>query len=114
MADPSSDKQPIRSEFATDPEMKELVELFLQDLPGRIDSIQKAQQAFDFETLKRMSHQLRGASAGYGFPTLGKAAGALEDRLRSLATQVQADPKALSQIGNELTQLIDMCRRAAA
>lgn len=109
-----SGSRPIRSEFAGDPEMTEVIGLFIQDLPVRIDSLVKAQQACDLDTLKRASHQLRGASAGYGFPTLGKAAGAVEDRLRNLAADVHANPHALSKIENELTHLIDMCRRAAA
>lgn len=111
---PSSNQQPIRSEFADDPEMKELIEIFLQELPARVDTIRKAHVAGDADTLKRMTHQLRGASAGYGFPTLGTAAGAVEDRLRTLASAAQTDPQALAKIGAEVNQLIDMCRRVAA
>lgn len=114
MAEPSGSNSPIRSDLAGDPEMKELIELFLQELPARIDSLKKAHDSSDFDTLKRMAHQLRGASAGYGFPTLGTAAGKVEDRLRALAARSQTDAQSLATIGNEINQLVSMCRRAVA
>jgi HPt (histidine-containing phosphotransfer) domain-containing protein len=110
MADPQ--QSPIRSEFAGDPEMKELIELFLTDLPVRIESLQAAHAAGNVAVLKRLAHQLRGASAGYGYPTLGFAAGAVEDGIRALGSDTA--PQALSRIGEEVNALVDMCRRACA
>lgn len=114
MADQSSrpGSGPIHSEFAGDPEMKELIELFLSELPQRIESINAAFRDGDAATLTRLTHQLRGASAGYGFPTLGSAAGEIEDRLRTLGKA--AAPLALSKVSAEVNTLIDLCRRASA
>jgi HPt (histidine-containing phosphotransfer) domain-containing protein len=114
MADPQGGTGPIHSEFAGDPEMKELIELFLSELPVRIESLRAAQAAGDAGVLKRLAHQLRGASAGYGFPTLGTAAGAVEDRLRTLGADSGASPQTLAKIGAEVNALVDMCRRACA
>jgi len=91
--------------------MKELVELFLSELPSRVSSIQGAFETGDVQTLKRLTHQLRGASAGYGFPTLGTAAGQIEDGLRSLNNETDTS-KALLRISTEVNALVDMCRRA--
>src|SRR5712671_2494588 len=76
--------RPIVSEFATDPEMAELVQMFITELPGRVASLHAAWTGKKITELTRMAHQLKGASAGYGFPTIGQAASALESRLRQL------------------------------
>ncbi len=112
MADPHQNSGPIQSQFANDPDMKELVELFISELPQRIDAINTAFQAGDTNSLKRLAHQLRGASAGYGYPTLGTAAGAVEDGLRSLAPTETS--RVIARLGAEVAALIDMCRRASA
>ena len=114
MADPQSGKGPIHSEFAGDPEMKELIELFLSELPVRIESLRAAHAAGDAVVLRRLAHQLRGASAGYGYPALGNAAGAVEDRLRTLGVESGPSPQALAKINAEIGALVDMCRRACA
>lgn len=114
MADPARrpESGPIQSEFAGDPEMKELIALFLTELPQRINAIDTAYRAADSTSLTRLSHQLRGASAGYGFPTIGTAAGKVEDALRSLAS---TDPsQALARVSSEVRTLVDLCRRACA
>lgn len=112
MADPQGGTGPIHSQFAGDPEMKELIELFLSELPVRIETLRAAHAAGDSVALRRLAHQLRGASAGYGFPTLGTAAGEVEDRLRAL--DCVTAPQALAKIGAEVSALVDMCRRACA
>jgi len=73
---------PIKSEFAGDPDMGDLVELFLQELPGRMGAAARAWESGEMETVQRISHQLRGSSAGYGYAMLGTAAGAVEDLIR--------------------------------
>lgn len=114
MADQSSrpGNGPIQSQFAGDPEMKELIELFLSELPHRVDALSSAVRSGDAVAVTRLAHQLRGASAGYGFPSLGTAAGAIEDGLR--AAGVNEAPQALARIGADVNALIDLCRRACA
>ncbi len=73
---------PITSEFANDPDMSELVDLFLHELPARVRAASEAWISADFVTVQRLAHQLRGSSAGYGFPLLGVAAGRVEDAMR--------------------------------
>lgn len=102
---------PIFSEFAGDPDMKELIELFMQELPTRVEAIRQAQASGDSATLTRLTHQLRGASAGYGYATLGTAAGQVEDRLRGLASAGTPGSDTMAKIGAEISQLIDLCRR---
>lgn len=102
-------KPPIHSTFAADPDMRELVEFFVQEMPGRIASFRKAFDSAAVADLTRLAHQLKGASGGYGFPDIGAKAGAIEAALKSNAG---ASPHALAAIRADLDELIDLCTRA--
>lgn len=96
----------IVSQYASDPEMAELVELFISELPKRIDALNAAWSESRLDDVTRMAHQLKGSCAGYGFPSLGRAAGALEDGLRGAATD------GASGVSEEFRALVDLCSKA--
>lgn len=99
----------LRSEFADDPEMTELIGIFLDELPARIDAMRAAADASRLDALITMAHQLKGSAGGYGYSPIGLAAGKVEHRLRTGG----ADPAlALDAVGRELSDLIEMCRAA--
>lgn len=98
--------EPIHSLFADDPEMHELISYFVQELPDRARTVAELWRERNLEDLQRMAHQLKGACGGYGFTPVGVAAERLEDSLKS-----EAD---IDAIGEQVTQLIDLCRRVAA
>ncbi len=94
--------QPIRSSLAADPEMVDLVELFVRELPQRVAALEAAASAGD--GLRRLAHQLKGAGSGYGFAELSAAAAALERiAVDDTATVVEVHAR-----GGEL---VDICRR---
>jgi HPt (histidine-containing phosphotransfer) domain-containing protein len=99
--------EPILSDFATDPEMKELLQMFVSELPDRLSAIRNAWDQDDMESIRRIAHQLKGASGGYGFGIIGNAASRLEATLTAESTD-------LSLAQNELIALIDLCQRAQA
>ena len=68
------DSNPVRSEFADDPDMADIVALFVSELPKRISSMQEALCSGDIAQLRILAHHLKGAAGGYGFPKLGEAA----------------------------------------
>jgi HPt (histidine-containing phosphotransfer) domain-containing protein len=100
---------PLRSEFHGDPDLAELVELFLSEIPDRVRAIQRAWNARELPVLSRLAHQLRGSSAGYGFPSLGRAAGAVEDALLGANSCASAD---LERLAAQVDDLVALCRRA--
>lgn len=112
MNDPR-DQQPIRSVFEGDPEMGDLVRLFVEELPDRISRLRQAFQAGEFEYLRVEAHRLKGAAPGYGFLPIGDAA----ERLESILLQ-GADHAALAdeadRIRDEFESLVNLCSRAAA
>ncbi len=100
------DNNALRSDYRGDPEMAELIELFVSELPDRVRNLQQCFASGDAEGLKRIAHQLRGASGGYGFDPVGHRAHDLESAL-----QTNADP---DTIRRRLDELVDLCSRVAA
>lgn len=76
------DSIPLKSEFQDDPDMADIVEIFLDELPSRISSLEDALQRGDIEMLQQLAHQLRGVGAGYGFPLISETGAQLEDCIR--------------------------------
>lgn len=106
----SPEKQPsLKSEFAGDPEIGELVEQFVRELPNRVETLRDAFQAGDGLRVRTLAHQLKGAAGGYGFPTIGRAAQAVDEFLRSNGTSEGA----LERVRLSVEELTDLCRRAA-
>ena len=100
------------SEFADDPEMLELIRLFVEEIPSRVASLQSLWESRRIQDLRRAVHQLKGAGGGYGFGPLGAAAAQLESSI--IRAETDSGEQALGRIQRELDDLIDMCRRVAA
>jgi HPt (histidine-containing phosphotransfer) domain-containing protein len=107
MSDPAHTPSatPILSAYATDPDMVELIQLFVEEIPERMKTIQDFWQRRELDELKRIAHQIKGASGGYGFPTLGAAAGVLEQQLTSSRTPD------LASIARQVDELVNLCAR---
>lgn len=103
----STPRNPLVSEFANDPDMVELVEMFVSEIPDRVESLRTCWNDRDIESLTRLAHQLKGASAGYGFSPIGVAAGDLEQALKS-----ETDEN-IQEVTKQLDELIELCNRAA-
>lgn len=68
----------IRSSFAEDPDMAELVEMFVDDASSKVDRLNQAIACGDWNQVRVFAHQLKGAAAGYGFSPLSDLARELE------------------------------------
>lgn len=99
---------PLRSEFVDDPEMGDLIGLFVEELPNRVEAIEQALASGDWAGLSRLAHQLRGAGAGYGFEPISDSAAELED-----TAQYGGDPD-LESIRGCVNELRSLCDRATA
>lgn len=83
----------------------ELIEMFLQELPVRIESLSNAADAGDFSHMNRLAHQLKGAAPGFGFDPIGEAAGMLEERLKTSNLEMVE----LEHIRDEFDRLMTEC-----
>lgn len=100
---------PIRSEFAGDPDMVELVQVFVAEMPKRAEALRSCISDGRLEDLKRAAHQLKGAGGGYGFETVSQVAASLESGvLRALENGGNADIEGLRK---QVDDLIDVLKR---
>ena len=98
-------RPPLHSAYENDPDLRDLVVLFVDELDRRVDSIRQAYLAEDVAALQRISHQLKGAAGGYGFEPIGDAAARLEYELLH-------DEAELSALAERVEDLISCCRSA--
>jgi HPt (histidine-containing phosphotransfer) domain-containing protein len=99
------DDELLYSDLAADPDLAELVELFVRELPTRLADLRAAIASGDFTTVRRLAHQLKGAGGSHGFPQLGPPAWKVEQA----ATQVDAGGATAA-----LEELIAVCGRTRA
>ncbi len=102
----SNPSEPLLSDFADDPDMAELILEFVSNLPSRLEAIRQSLAASDLAALSTLSHQLKGAAGGYGFPTLSKCAAQLERTARTAED--------LASLREQVEDLADQCGRAQA
>lgn len=103
----SSQPSVILSDFADDPDMIELVEEFVESMPERVATLRSAFESGQVGEVRRIAHQLKGASGGYGFGGVGEAAGELE---AAVSRQESAELERAEEL---LRELVDLCSRIA-
>lgn len=98
--------QVLFSTLAEDPDLAEIVEMFVDEMPERIENILTCYQAEDWEGLRRASHQLKGAAGSYGFTPITPCAGVLEAAVK------QTRPE--DEIRKAVDDLVAMCKSVRA
>jgi CheY-like chemotaxis protein len=96
-------EQMLRSTFAYDRDMKDVLAEFVTKLPMQVSRLGALLQEKNLEELRRAVHQLKGAGGGYGFPAITETAAAAEQRIRA------AD--SLDAIAVNVQSLIQIIRR---
>jgi HPt (histidine-containing phosphotransfer) domain-containing protein len=98
---------PLRSEFAEDAEMAELLRQFADGLAGTCRELRRGLDEGDTATVRRIGHQLKGSGGGYGYPDLTDAGRRLEDAVVAAGGISDAVRAAAADV-------ILLCRRARA
>ena len=96
----------LYSSLADDPDLGELVEMYVDEMPERIQSLQSVLAAEDWNELSRAAHQIKGAGGSYGFDQLTPLAFALEQATR--------EPNSPAAIRAACDALVDACGRTRA
>lgn len=96
--------QPLYSTLQDDPDLGEIVLMFIEEMQGRIDDLQTRLASGNWEDLARAAHQLKGAAGSYGFAPITDVAARVEYAVRS------GRPEA--EILGSARELIEICRRA--
>ena len=93
----------LHSDFGGDAELAELVEMFVAEIPQRVDKIVSQAQQRDWEGLSRTAHQIKGAAGSYGFHQLTQPA------LRLEQSAVNRESEEIIQ--QAVNELVSLCRR---
>lgn len=96
----------IHSVLADDPDLYELVKMFVDEMPERIEALFYAYESKDWKTLEQTAHQLKGAAGSYGFQGISPSAGKLEAALKTTVSE--------ETIYQHLMELVDLCQRMSA
>lgn len=94
---------PILSSLADDPDLGDLSALYAQEMPERIEALERRFAARDWAGLATCAHQLKGAAGSHGYHQLTAPAAALE--------YAAAQRRSPAEIQAALETLLDCCRR---
>ncbi len=72
----------IYSLLGGDPDLGDIVEMFVDEMPGRTATLLDQLNAGDWEGLQRTAHQLKGAAGSYGFGPILRSAAQVENAVR--------------------------------
>ena len=96
----------LYSSLASDPDLGEIVEMYVDEMPDRISTLIESFDQGDMETLRRTAHQIKGAAGGYGFNQITPYAAKLEASVR--------DNESETQVRESLDALTDLCKKMRA
>ncbi|WP_455210586.1 ATP-binding protein [Kaarinaea lacus] len=71
---PVASRAYITDDLLNDPEYKELVNKFLDDLPDKLRDINESYQNQNWANMKSLIHKLKGTGASFGFPVITELA----------------------------------------
>lgn len=91
------------SSLAGDPDLGEIVDMFVDEMPGRVENLTRCLAAGDWTQLGRYAHQMKGACGSYGFDQLTAPAARLEHACRETSDE--------QEIREALEDLAQLCQR---
>ena len=106
MTSATNENTAIYSTLGGDPDLGELVEMYVDEMPDRIAALEQAFSSGDQEALQRAAHQMKGAGQSYGFDQLTPLAAAVEYSVR--------DSEPEENIRKVLQELVDVCQQVRA
>ncbi len=98
--------EPLYSTLAQDPDLGEIVELFVEEMPNRVSTILDRLKASDWEGLRQVVHQLRGAAGSHGFGPITDSAARGEEAV--------GESRPEDEIRRSVQALVELCGRARA
>lgn len=91
------------SSLAGDPDLGEIVDMFVDEMPGRVENLTRCLATGDWVQLGRYAHQMKGACGSYGFDQLTAPAARLEHACRETSDE--------QEIREALEELSQLCQR---
>jgi histidine phosphotransfer protein HptB len=98
--------EPLYSTLGGDPDLGDLVTLFVEEMTDRVGNILNLLNRREWEELRRAAHQIKGAAGSYGFGAITPCAGKLEAAIRDLEPE--------ENIRQAVDDLVNICNSACA
>jgi HPt (histidine-containing phosphotransfer) domain-containing protein len=95
--------EPLVSCLARDPDLGDIVELYVTEMPERIETLESHFVARDWPGLANFAHQLKGSAGSHGFRQITTRAERLERAAR--------EAHDVSRIAEAYEALVELCRR---
>ena len=94
---------PLYSNLGSDPLLAEIVDMFVDEIPDRVEKLLEQLSSGDLEGMRRTAHQLKGAAGSYGFEAISPSAAEVEDAIQA------GEPEEAIRLSVE--QLVELCNR---
>jgi histidine phosphotransfer protein HptB len=98
--------EPLYSTLGNDPDLAEIVALFVDEMPDRVSVLSACSADRNWEDLRRAAHQLKGSAGSYGFESISPLAGNVENAIRG------GEPE--EAILAAVAELLALCNRVRA
>ncbi len=76
-----------------DEDFRELVEMYIEEVPERIIALQDAWDRRDLQVLQRLAHQIKGSATSYGFPEISRLGLSVEAAINNSAPNEEIDTR---------------------
>jgi HPt (histidine-containing phosphotransfer) domain-containing protein len=93
----------VYSRLGDDPDMADILDMFIDEIPSRMTAMLEQYNQGNWEGLRRLAHQLKGAAGSYGFDGVSPYAQRLE------RTILDGEPR--QQIHDALMELVELSSR---
>jgi histidine phosphotransfer protein HptB len=103
MAQFCTDAGCLYSQLASDPDLADIVEMFVGEMPERVEAFRDRLSRADWQGLQQLAHQMKGAAGSYGFDTVSPVAAKLESAIR--------DSEPEERIRAAVSELVGICGR---
>jgi signal transduction histidine kinase/DNA-binding response OmpR family regulator len=98
----SPQRAAVKSAYADDAAMREIIDAFVERLPSRVAQIESLIGKQDMDELRRAIHQIKGAGGGYGFGEISKSAEVVERSIKEGAS--------LDRVVQGVCELVELVR----
>ena len=88
----------LRSSFAHEPEMTEIIAQYVSNLPAQVEQLEMLLEMKQDSELRRLVHQLKGSGGGYGFMEITTAAGEIERMIDECAPREAVAARTLALV----------------
>jgi histidine phosphotransfer protein HptB len=96
-------EEPVYSRLANDPDLADIVEMFVDEMPERVENLLHCLDEKNWNELRQAAHQLKGAAGSYGFEPISPCASRVESAIRN------NEPE--ERIREAVMELVELCGR---